>query len=283
MTGSLNFAFPALILTFAEVGVNKHSGNVCTRNVTLIDSKSQPLVDALDFLLYQRVGCLVIFQNSYSIFLEVCHQLVAVFTLNILVFLQISLCLADLIGKLLVNLNTGVNNSLVYINGIKGICQAVQVCSIAKHANLLLHSLYCSGISYCTFYLCSIEVGNLIDYIGKRLCVGCHILAGSINDGTVSGISNGVLINIQILIEQGVAELLAVQQVGELTIGNFLFVDTVNVMSVFVNGTAIQGVAVGNCSRTITSEILMGIGGFCTCYNTDSVAVLNLAVATQPS
>ena len=225
----------------------------------------------------------MLFYNSYGVFLQVSHQLVAVFTLNILVFFQICLCLVNLIGKLLVNLNAGVNNSLVNINGIKGICQAVQVCGITQFANLLLHSLYCSGISYCAFYLCSIEIRNLVDYIGKSLCIGCHILAGSINDGSVSRIGNGVLIDLQILIEQRVAELLAVQQVCELTIGNFLFLDRVNVMSVFVNGTTMQGVAVGNSSRTIASEILVGILGFCTCYNTDSIAVLNLAVATQPS
>ena len=201
MTSSFSFAIPSFILTFAKVGINKHLADVCTRNITFINSKSQPLVDTDNLLLNQRVGHFVLFYNIYSILLEVCHQLVAIFTLYVIMFFQIGLCFLNLISILLIYLNTCVKLSLAYINFIKGICQTIEICHTIQCTDLFLHIFYCSSISNGIFCLCSIELIDLIDYVRQRFCIGCHILASSINDGSVCRISNGVSINLQILIE----------------------------------------------------------------------------------
>ena len=90
-------------------------------------------------------------------------------------------------------------------------------------------------------------------------------------------------INLQILIEQRGTELLAVQQVSELTVGNLILIDTIDVMTILIDGSTLQRVAVGDGSSIVACEVLVGILAFGTGDSTDSIAVLDFAIATQPS
>ena len=220
---------PLLVLTIAEVAVGNQLADVSAGLVAISNSLLQPFLYALclslDLVKCSSVGLLDVLIGTERIVFaglvglcKVGLEGIAQFTFETVVGIKLSLDVLTLGDICLISFSILGNLSLLVVDSLEGVSKLEDGSSLCQSIEYILilveQSLSSDGLFYCFFLvrLDSVTYFFEVVFVSYR-----EVLLGSIDNCTVSGIGEGIVILADVLEPEASAELFAVGLPSECT------------------------------------------------------------------